>query len=207
MKTKTVLAFLILLSFCISCSTDKDDNTTTETPRKFGQVGNEWKADFPDGLSTISAKIVSNTNGIVNMEINFDGQVLIYKIKGTITIKGRLNDNSISDFYYSKGDESKPFTLVEFDAEVGDKYFFNLGKTQIEREVIERKKYHISALGKEVETIGVAEYIPEGVFPELFGYNFQIVYWYISPVYGLVCVELLTDEGELIVIEFTSIDI
>jgi len=207
MKTKTFLTFLVLLSFCISCSTDEDENTTNETPRKFGQAGNEWKGNFPDGLSTISAKVISNTNGIINMEINFDGQFLIYKIEGTVTIKGRLTDNSISDFYYSEGDESKPFTLVEFDAEVGDKYFYNLGETQIEREVIGRESYHISALNKEVETIGVAEYIPEGVFPELMGYNFQIVYWYISPIYGLVCVELLTDEDELIVIEFTSIDL
>ena len=122
-------------------------------------------------------------------------------------MKGRLTDNSISDFYYSEGDESKPFTLVEFDAEVGDIYLYNLGKSQIEREVFERKNYFIPVLDKEVETIGVAEYIPEGVFPELFGYNFQIVYWYISPIYGLVCVELLTDEGELIMIEFTSIDL
>ena len=198
---------MILLTLCLNCSTDKDDNTTTETPRKFGQVGNEWKGNFPDGLSTISAKVVSNTNGIINMEVNIDGQFLIYKIEGTVTIKGRLTDNSISDFYYSEGDESKPFTLVEFDAEVGDKYFYNLGETQIEREVFERESYHIPALGKEVETIGIAEYIPEGVFPELFGYNFQIVYWYISPIYGLVCVELLTDEDELIVIEFISIDL
>ena len=207
MKTKTLLTLLILLSFCFSCSKDKEDNTSNESPREFGQTGNEWKADFPDGQSKISAKVVSNNNGIINLEVNIDGQFLIYKIKGTITIKGRVTDNSISDFYYSEGDESKPFTLVEFDAEVGDIYLYNLGKSQIEREVFERKNYFIPVLDKEVETIGVAEYIPEGVFPELFGYNFQIVYWYISPIYGLVCVELLTDEGELIMIEFTSIDL
>lgn len=198
MKTKTFFSFLFLIAVIFSCSKDKDDNSENESPRKLGQVGNEWKAELPGG-GQLSSKVIANNNGIIDLQVYYNN---IYD-----TLKVKLSDNSISDFVYSDGDESKPFTLVKFDAQVGDIHTFTSGKFQVEREVFERETYEIPALAKEVETIGVAENFPPDFETVLYGYTIIAVYWYISPVYGLVCIELLTSDYEWLIFEFTDINL
>ena len=45
-------------------------------------------------------------------------------IRLDVTLKGKVTSEGIQDFMYSGGDESKPFTLVKYNAKVGDKYEF-----------------------------------------------------------------------------------
>ena len=60
-------------------------------------------------------------------------------MKLSFEAKGRATSEGIQDFLYSDGDMSKPFTLVKYNAKVGDKYEYTLKDgTKIKREVTYR---------------------------------------------------------------------
>ncbi|MBN1339565.1 MAG: hypothetical protein JXA03_09585 [Bacteroidales bacterium] len=198
MKKKNLFLLLIVLAVINSCSKNDDDDSGNNNPpatAKLGDVGNEWKAKFNN--QEITARIVDNNNGILSLAITTG--------KDTDTIKAQLTGNSISEFVHSYGDIEKPFTLVEFDAKVGDIYTFEMGGLWFERQVTERETYHINCLGQNLETIGVYEEIPYGINVQLFGITIRSIVWYFHPTYGLVCVEIYTEQGEYFEIEFISI--
>ena len=125
----------------------------------------------------------------------------------TKTLKFGMTGNEVVDYVYSQGDAAKPFTMVKFDAEVGDMYFTEINGVYHHREVIEKKTYNIPALNKDLETIGVYEWIPYAIPSEYFGFTIREIIWYWHPDYGLVCVDVYTEEGEYLNIEFVSIDL
>lgn len=200
MKKKKLCFLLLSLAIVLSCSKNDDDDSGKNNPpatAKLGDVGNQWKAKFNN--QEITARVVENNNGILSLAVTMG--------KDTDTIKAQLNSNSISEFVHSNGNTEKPFTMVEFDAKVGDTYIFESPPFYFERYVSERETYHINCLGQSLETIGVYEQIPYGINVQLFGITIRTIVWYFHPVYGLVCVEVYTEQGEYFEIEFISIEL
>lgn len=201
MKTKLIL--LMTLSFVLlitNCKKDNENGAQLTTAERLGKVGNTWNGTFPEGQK-MSAQITKNENSIVTLKVDFEGEIYEFKLK--------ISDNSISDFVYSNGDESKPYTLIQKDAKVGDRYTYESnGYAMGEREVVEvGTEYHINCLGKKIPTIGVAEYIPYGLYPTIFGYTISLITWYISWEYGIVCIGISTYEGDYFEIEFSIITV
>lgn len=188
MKTKliSVAVVLVLLLF----SDCKKDNVDTRSVLDLGKPGNTWTGRFANG-QPMSASVVSNVDGVITITANIQ--------RDSIVLKLLITENSISDFVYSQGDVSRPFTLVEFNGKVGDTYRFNFGSLEVVRQIVETgHAYEVPCLGKKVVSIGVAEYIPYGLYPRINGYTARIIYWWISPEYGITCIEVDTDEGEFL---------
>ena len=198
MKNKVLPIFLLLLVIFAGCSKNDDQDNNTPEQGVLGDVGNEWKARF-DGNQDIVGRIIENNNGYIEIVLTLG--------KSSDTIKGRITDNAVYEFAHSYGDITKPFTMIEFDAEVGEIYTHEFGGMWFERQVVEKEEYMINCLGKKLETIGVYEEIPSGLNIELFGFTIRTILWYWHPTYGLVCIEVWTEEGDYYEIEFVSIDI
>jgi len=195
MKTKLFLLFI--LSFALLISNCKKDDESARSVMDLGNPGNKWTGNFAGGQQ-MSAEVISFNNGVLTLKVNIQRE--------EIKLKLLITENSISDFAYSLGDESKPFTLVKFDGKVGDTYRFNFGSLEVVRQIVETgSSYDVPCLGKKVQSIGVAEYIPYGLNPKINGYTARIIYWWISPEYGLTCIEIDTDEDELLYFEMDEI--
>ncbi len=161
MKTKLFLLFTLFLIFLISNC--KKDAESTRSVMDLGKPGNTWTGKFAGGQQ-MSAEVISFNNGILTLKVNIQREI--------IELKLLITETSISDFAYSLGDESRPFTLVEFDGKVEDTYRFTFGGgLEVVRQIIETgNSYDIPCLGKKVEVIGVAEYIPYGLCPKINGF-------------------------------------
>ena len=201
MKAKLFLvmfiSFLIILTTC-----KKDDNNEDTSPdtMSLAKVGNKYTTNLPWGGGQVNGEIISSDNGVIEIQVNYN--------RATTIVKGKVTENSLIDFVYSFGDENKPFTLVNFDAKAGDMYTFSFGNLQIVREVTEvNSVYYIPALGKDVTTICVVESIPYGLDITIGGKIIRTVFWYFSPIYGLVCIEVITDDGDYYEIILNSIEI
>ena len=201
MKTKLIsLLFLSIILLISNCKKDNKNDAQLTTAERLGKVGNTWNATFPNG-GKMSAQISENNNGIVTLDLSFNREE--YKLMLKVT------DNSISDLVYSNGDVSKPYTLIEKDAKVGDHYTYKINDYVFgEREVIEvGTSYHINCLGKKIPTVGIAEYIPCGFEPTIFGYTITVLWWYISWEYGVVCIGVSTSDGDYFELEFNLISV
>ena len=201
MKKQNIL-FLFLLLFVISCdknSNDDSNNDNNVETGSLGEIGNAWDVKV-DGKHDLSTEIIAKEGDVYTLQVS-------YAKLFTKDLKFGFSGNEIMDYVYSKDDLSKPFTMVKFDAEVGDTYTAEINGNYHYREVFEKKTYHIPALNKDLETIGVFETIPYEIPNVYFGYNIRHIYWYWHPTYGLVCVDFLTEEGELINVEFINIDL
>lgn len=199
MKYIKFLPHLLALAILFSCAKkDDNDENNNATGGVLGDVGNEWAAKFDD-THDISAKILANDNGLITVEINIENEI--------DTIFLHFDGNRVSEYIHSDGDLTKPFTMVEFDADIGDVYTFHLGELYFSREVIEKETYYNEALGKEIPTIGVYEEIPYGINFQLFGVYITAIVWYWHPTYGLVCVDVYTSDGQYIEITFINIDL
>lgn len=196
MKTKLICLFLI--SFILLISNCKKDDEDKRSVTDLGKPGNTWTGSFAGG-QPMSAEVMSNNNGLITLQVDI--------FREEFEVKLLITETSISDFVYNLGNESKPFTLVRFDGKVEDTYRYDLGGgLEVVRQIIETgNSYDIACLGKKVEVIGVAEYIPYGIYPQINGYTARIIYWWISPEYGLTCVEIDTDEGEFLNFDMSEI--
>jgi len=201
MKAKIFL--VLFVSFSIILTTcKKDDNNEDDVPdtMSLAKVGNKYSTILPWGGGQVNGEILSSDNGVIEIRVNYN--------RATAIVKAKVTENSFIDFVYSFGDENKPFTLVNFDAKAGDIYTFSFGNLQIVREVTEvNSVYYITALGKDVSTICVMESIPYGLNITIGGKVIRTVFWYFSPIYGLVCIEVITDEGDYYEIILNSIEI
>lgn len=200
MKIKRNLMVVLLLALLFSCSDKNDENPSdNSTSGKLGEVGNSWDVEV-EGSHNISTEIIAKEGDIYTLEVTY--AKLISK-----TLKFGMLGNEVVDYVYSQGDVQKPFTMVKFDATVGDMYHTEINGVYHHREVSEIKSYYIPALDKELETIGVYEWIPYEIPSDYFGYTIREIIWYWHPDYGLVCVDVYTDEGYYMNIEFISIDL
>lgn len=200
MKTLKLLSCIIILSIIFGCSDKKDDdNNNNPTSNALGEVGNSWDVKV-DGSHDLAVQVVEKEGEVFTMEISY--AKIINK-----ELKFGYNGSEITDYVYCQGDMSKPFTMVKFDAEVGDTYTANIGGNFHYREVTEIETYHVDCLGKDLEMIGVYEEVPEGVPNNHFGFEIQSIIWYWHQDYGLVCVEFYTTDGEFHEVVFVQIDL
>jgi len=197
MNSKSLfLILLVLFAFLFGCK-DKEEDTPAEQG-KLGDVGNTWTAKFND-THDIRGEIISNDNGIITVEINLGGDIY--------TVKGRLTDDKLEDFMHSGNDITKPFTMVEWGCQVNDVYTFNIEELNFARHVIEIETYYCQALDRSLEMIGVMEYLPDPINFNLFGYTVRQINWYWHQTYGLVCIDIWTDDGHFFTIHFLTIEL
>ncbi len=201
MKTKKLLSFLLILFFLTGCNNKSDDETNNPSnlPGEFGAIGNAWSVKV-DGNYDLSTQIIAKEDDIYTLEVSYAKII-------TKSLKFGLNGNEVVDYVYSQGDLAKPFTMVKFDAEVGDVYSAYFGENYHYREVVEIETYNVPCLGKDLEMIGVYEEIPPGIPNVYFGLTITSIVWYWHPDYGLVCVDFYTDDGGFHEVDFVNIDL
>jgi|GEM_PF-884543 len=197
MKTIILLIFTLLLSAATGCKKKSDDRSNPSV--NLGAVGNSWTVKV-QGTTDISAELTASEGSMRTVQVSW-AKVF------SKTVKFGLTTNEVIDYVYSDGDVEQPFTMVKFDAKVGDIYSTTIDGIIHTREVIEKKTYNIPALGKDLETIGVNEIIPVEIPSTFFGYTIRQIIWYWNPVYGLVCVDVYTDQGEYFTVDFITINV
>ncbi len=148
----TVLVFACISGSCDLLGTDKEE---TDPEKTLGKPGNYWSLSAT-GYSDSKITIESNKDGNVVASVPFNGQ--------TIKVEGKITENGIYDYVYSNGDKSKPFTLVKFDAKVGDKWEYKVGNQTVVRKVVHKSTEDDTFYGFFlIKTIDVEETIPAGV--------------------------------------------
>jgi len=195
-KFNLFIGLCLLLFLCSECKKE-EENKDTETPKTFASIGNSWDVNI-NGINSLSAEVVSVEESVYTLNISF-GKL------SSQELKFGYNGKEVVDYVYGRGDNSKSFIMVKFDAELGDKYAATINGIYHEREVVELQKYHIPALGKDLHTIGVYEWIPYEIPSQYFGYTVREIMWYWHESYGLVCVDFWTEEGEFIEVHFVDI--
>lgn len=193
-----VITILIPLTLFFS-HCNKDESNNTGAPGILGDVGNVWNVKV-NGIHDLSTEITAKEGNVVTLQVSYA------KIT-TKTLKFGLLGNEVVDYVYSQGNSTEPFTMVKFDANVGDMYYANINGITHYREVTEKNTYNVPALGKDLEMIGVYEEIPYEIPSNYFGYTIREIIWYWHPDYGLVCVDCWTDDGEYIKVVFIDIEI
>jgi hypothetical protein len=157
MKTKNLIYSLVilLLSGIAACDLLDANKEETDPSKTLGKEGNFWSANIP-GVGITKITIDENKDGNVIATIPYNGE--------NYEIEGKITDNGFYDYVYSNGDKSKPFTLVKFDANVGDKWEYKVGNQVVTREVVKKSttddtEYNGFWL---IKTIDVLETIPSG---------------------------------------------
>jgi len=193
---KLFLFTLLITGILFSACSEKEENTNTDT--NLAKVGNNWEGTI--GGEPMEVIITSNNNGIASANVEIFATIY--------TIKGKVTENEIADFVYSEGNEESPYTLVRFDANVGDEYVYTKGVWVITRTVLEKNvEIYVEALDKNVSCFVVEEIVPEGL--QLLGESVvgSVIKYWISPIYGIVYGELTTTWGavELIILLNTNV--
>lgn len=154
---KLIFIIPIILLACISSSCDllgigKEE---TDPEKTLGKPGNYWSLSAP-GYTSSQITIDSNNDGNVVASVPFNGK--------TIKVEGKITEKGIYDYVYSNGDKKKPFTLVRFDAKVGDKWEYKIGNQTVVRKVVHKSTEDDTFYGfLLIKTIDVEETIPAGV--------------------------------------------
>ncbi|MCX7879209.1 MAG: hypothetical protein N2517_00925 [Ignavibacteria bacterium] len=120
-------------------------------------------------------------------------------IKIDFVIRSKITSKGMQDFIHSEGDLSKPFTLVKYDAKVGDKYeFTDKEGNKFVREVTYRSTtddYPIAFWY--IKVIKVEETITDGPYKNFFG---KLIY-YTNHKFGVVGLEYQNLDGKKFKIE------
>jgi len=183
-KLKWALYSLVFLFVLAACA---DDDEVTDPEQTMGKVGNYWSAGasgYNDGQLTIT----ENNGGDVIGSLSFEGSIY--------TVEGKVTDNGIYDYVYSNGDKSKPFTLVKFDANVGDKWEFNVGNQKVVREVVRKSTEDDVEYGFWlVKTIDVKETIPAGTIIKTAESEVKEILWQFNHKFGFISATITTVDG------------
>ncbi len=154
MKKFAFISAIILSCFVLSCNLL--DKEVTDPDKTMGKPGNYWKAGANGSSASATITIDKNSKGNVVATLTYQGK--------SHEIEGKVTSDGIYDYVYSNGDKNKPFTLVKFDAKVGDKWEFNVGSKKVVREVIKKSTDDDTPYGFFlVKTIDVEETVPSGV--------------------------------------------
>lgn len=169
---------LLCITFFNSCDKQDIDKEVTDPEKTMGKVGNYWdlgSTGYPDAKITIN----SNNDGDVVGSYVYNGQT--YQLEGRITEKG------IYDYVYSNGDKNKPFTLVKFDAVVGDQWEFKVGNQTVVRKVVHKSTTDDTYYGfLMVKTIDVEETIPSGLQVKGAASPFTKILWKFNHKFGFI---------------------
>lgn len=122
-------------------------------------------------------------------------------LKLDFSIKFKATSEGLQDFVHSELDETKPFTLVKYSANVGDKYeFTDKDGNQFVRKVIYRSTTDdYPVVFWRIKVIKVEETITEGPLKDLVG---KITY-YTNHKFGLVGIEWTRADGKVLEIAVT----
>jgi len=177
-KTFLFAGALLCVAFFNSCDKQDFDKEVTDPEKTMGKVGNYWdlsSTGYPDAKITIN----SNNDGNVVGSYVYNGKT--YQLEGKITEKG------IYDYVYSNGDKNKPFTLVKFDAVVGDQWEFKVGNQTVVRKVVHKSTTDDTYYGfLMVKTIDVEETIPSGLQVKGAASPFTKILWKFNHKFGFI---------------------
>lgn len=149
------ISAILLAGIIGSCDLLGTDKEETDPEKTLGKPGNYWSLSA-SGYTDSQITIDSNKDGNVVASVPFNGQ--------TIKVEGKITEKGIYDYVYSNGDKSKPFTLVKFDAKVGDKWEYKVGNQTVVRKVVHKSTEDDTFYGFFlIKTIDVEETIPAGV--------------------------------------------
>lgn len=186
---------LVALIGSVSCDLLGDDKEETNPDKTIGKVGNYWNG-YVDNKNAGSITITQNNGGNVVATLNYDG--------GTHTIEGKITSNGIYDYVYSNGDKGKPFTLVKFDAKVGDQWEYNVGDKKVVRKVVKKStEDDVEYLWWLVKTIDVEETIPTGTIVNGNASEIKKILWKFNHKFGFI--EATVTKTDNTVTDITSI--
>jgi hypothetical protein len=194
MKRFKLLALFTVfaLTAFYSCDLIEDliNDEETDPSKTMGKVGNYWDASA-QGYSASSLTIKSNDDGNVVATLNFNGV--------NHTVEGKITDKGIYDYVYSNGDTKKPFTLVKFDAEVGDKWTFKVGNQTVTREVVRKSTTDDTYYGFYlVKTIDVEETIPTGTVVNGSTVQVKKILWKFNHKFGFVAATITKTDNSVV---------
>ena len=194
MKKIIILMVLITAIVGTSCKKKSDDTTNTPTVSTLAVVGTNWTSG---SLGTLTFSQVSGSDVIVNCTY----------MGSSMAVSGNLTADGFSDYFYSSGDKSKPYTLVNFNDVVGTQYKFNVGSSQVVRTVIAKSTTddtYVSALGLYIKTSKVKEDVPSGLTVNGKLTKTKTIYWTINHKFGVVYAEVVQSDGTTLEFPLTS---
>lgn len=175
---KKILILIILITAIIgsSCKKKTDDTPTGPTPSSLAKVGTNW------GSGAGGSLIISQTSG---------SDVIINATRGgsTIAVSGSMTTSGFADYFYSSGDKSKPYTLVNFSDPVGTQYKFNIGSSQVLRTIVSvstSNDLYVPALQMYVKASVVQEDVPAGLTVNGKVTRTKTIYWALNHKFGVV---------------------
>jgi hypothetical protein len=172
------LLTLFSLGILLSCEKDPGMEKVTDPDKTLGKVGNYWNLKST-GYANSKITIESNSNGVVIGSYTYNGK--------TYTLEGKITEDGIYDYVYSNGDKNKPFTMVRFDAKVGDKWEFKVGNQTVVRKVVHKSTEDDTFYGwLMIKTIDVEETIPSGVQVKGAASPFTKILWKFNHKFGFV---------------------
>ena len=192
MKKLFVLFVLIGMSLLFVSSCNMIDDITFDPDETVAKEGNYWTtqgSNIPNTTVTVS----ENKKGVATMSFNYNGED--YEIKANVT------KTKIQDFVYSNGDEDKPFTLVDFDANVGDKWEYKVGTETVVREVVHKSTdddYLVWALGMMIKVSQVEETIPEGITVMGYPAGAKKILWTFNHKFGWIGAEITKRDDSMV---------
>lgn len=191
LRLPIIISLFAVLGF-YSCDIIEEliNNEETDPEKTMGKVGNYWEASA-NGYSESSIEIQSNDDGNVVATLNFNGT--------NHTVEGKITDKGIYDYVYSNGDTKKPFTLVKFDAEVGDKWTFKVGNQTVTREVVRKSETDDTFYGfMLVKTIDVEETIPTGTVVNGSASQIKKIAWKLNHKFGFIAATVTKTDNSVV---------
>jgi hypothetical protein len=204
-RLKSSFFWLLILTIFSGCTKEDIEGSNPEIAGSsnlpINSIGNEFYGSLKIGNTNFqtneSLKIVKNEDGIISIEVKANAPTnnALYKLipakyktpTGLAgTIKFKSTSEGIQDFFNK---DEKAFTLVKFDAKVGDKYVFKKSDgTVITRKVVQRSTtddYPYGFMDIKVITVEQDSRIP-GVSKILYRVNHK---------FGIVNIETKMEDG------------
>jgi len=195
---KKLLVLLLFAGGMLSCELLDFNKEETDPEKTIGKPGNYWVASA-SGYENATITINDNDDGNVVASLQYNGNA--YNVEGKITTEG------IYDYVYSNGDKKKPFTLVKFDAEVGDKWEYNVGSQKVVRTVVRKSTEDDTPYNGFwlIKTIDVEEVIPSGVEIEGKATEIKKILWKFNHKFGFVSATITkTDNTQVEVSQYDT---
>lgn len=190
MKNLTKLCAFFCAIVLTFSTCDLLNNEVTDPEQTMGKVGNYWSAGA-SGYDNGEITIDENNDGNVVATLVFEGS--------NYEVEGKITDNGIYDYVYSNGDKKKPFTLVKFDAKVGDKWEFNVGNKKVVREVVRKSTDDDTEYGFWlVKTIDVEETIPTGTMIKGEESDVKKILWKFNHKFGFIAADVTKADGSVV---------
>jgi hypothetical protein len=197
-KLNLLLLMLGVAMFTVSsCDLINDLTDNNIDPNEtVAKEGNTWSGSA-SGYPEASITVTQNEKGIATFNLNYNTK--------DYYVNGKISKTKIEDFVYSGGDASKSFTLVDFDAKVGDKWEYAVGTQKVVRQVTYKSTTDdFYALGLMIKVIQVEETIPEGL--TVMGYPAQAkkILWTFNHKFGWVGAEVTKTDNTVIPVYLTN---